>query len=220
MATCPIAARRTRDLELPLKRQASRGPVHLILDRTGLSIVGEGEWAAAKHGGRGKRGWRKLHLGVDADGTIVAQVLTDSCVDDACAGVAIIEHVPGELECVTADAAYDTHEVYEAATARGAAVVIPPIYSAREDERTWPRSPERDATVRRVKAIGRRAWKRESGYHRQGAVENAFFRYKTIFGPSLRARDEQGRQVEARLGCVILNRMREMAWSDSAAIVG
>ena len=35
-----------------------------MLDSTGLSLVGAGEWAAAKHGGRGRRGWRKLHLGV------------------------------------------------------------------------------------------------------------------------------------------------------------
>ena len=39
--------------------------LHLVLDSTGLSIVGAGEWAAAKHGGRGRRGWRKLHRGVD-----------------------------------------------------------------------------------------------------------------------------------------------------------
>ena len=30
--------------------------LHLIVDRPGLSMVGDGEWAAAKHGGRGKRG--------------------------------------------------------------------------------------------------------------------------------------------------------------------
>jgi len=70
-----------------------------------------------------------------------------------------------------------------------------------------------------VRAIGRREWKRESGYHRQGTVENAFFRYKTIIGPSLRARNEQGRQTEVRLGCLLLNRMRDLAWPDSVAIV-
>ena len=43
-------------------------PLHLVLDSTGLSIVGAGEWAAAKHGGCGRRGWRKLHLGVDQSG--------------------------------------------------------------------------------------------------------------------------------------------------------
>ncbi len=55
----------------------ANGPVHLIVDSTGLSIVGEGEWAAAKHGGRGTRGWKKLHLGVDRSGVIVAHALTE-----------------------------------------------------------------------------------------------------------------------------------------------
>ena len=49
-----------------LRRRLRPGPtdegLQLVLDSTGLSIVGEGEWAAAKHGGRGRRGWRKLHL--------------------------------------------------------------------------------------------------------------------------------------------------------------
>ena len=48
-------------------RRRLRSPVppdeglHLVLDSTGLSLVGAGEWAAAKHGGRGRHGWRKLH---------------------------------------------------------------------------------------------------------------------------------------------------------------
>ncbi len=70
------------------------GPLHLIVDSTGLSIVGEGEWAAAKHGGKGKRGWRKLHLAVDGSGVIVAQVLTDGNADDA----ATVPDLLGQLE--------------------------------------------------------------------------------------------------------------------------
>ena len=57
--------------------------LHLVLDSTGLSIVGAGEWAAAKHGGRGRRGWRKLHLGVDQSGMIRVHTLTEATGDDA-----------------------------------------------------------------------------------------------------------------------------------------
>ena len=39
-----------------------------------------------------------------------------------------------------------------------------------------------------MKQLGRRRWKQASGYHRQGRVENAFFRYKSIIGDGLRAR--------------------------------
>ena len=97
-----------------------------MLDSTGLSIVGEGEWAAAKHGGRDRRGWRKLHLGVDQSGVIRVHTLTEATGDDATTALDLLTAVEGPLVRVTADAAYDTVAVYETAGARGATVVIPP----------------------------------------------------------------------------------------------
>jgi hypothetical protein len=64
-------SRRGRHLHRRLRPVPSGKRIHLVLDSTGLSIVGEGEWAAAKHGGRGRRGWKKLHLGVDRSGVIL-----------------------------------------------------------------------------------------------------------------------------------------------------
>ena len=75
-------SRRGQHLDLTLRRVPTSQAVHLIVDSTGLSILGEGEWAAAKHGGHGKRGWKKLHLGVDPSGVIIAQALTEANVDD------------------------------------------------------------------------------------------------------------------------------------------
>jgi hypothetical protein len=49
-----------------------------------------------------------------------------------------------------------------------------------------------DRTIRRVHMVGRRQWKKASGYHRQARVENAFFRYKSIIGESLHARSPAG----------------------------
>src|SRR5678815_391423 len=57
-------SRRGQQLDLRLNRVPTRTGVHLIIDSTGLSLLGEGEWAAAKHGGHGRRGWKKLHLGL------------------------------------------------------------------------------------------------------------------------------------------------------------
>ena len=128
--------------------------LHLIVDSSGLSIVGEGEWAAAKHGGRGRRGWKKLHLGVDRSGVIVARALTEASVDDATTGITLIEAVDGALGRVTADAAYDTIGFYEAAGARGATVVVPPTSTANVS-RHGPRSSARDRTILAVKEIGR-----------------------------------------------------------------
>ena len=36
--------------------------------------------------GRGRRRWKKIHLGVDRSGVIVAEVLTDGDVNDAKTG--------------------------------------------------------------------------------------------------------------------------------------
>jgi len=59
-------SRRSQQLEIDLRLTAAKGPLHLVVDSTGLSIIGEGEWAAVKHGGHGKRAWKKLHLSLRA----------------------------------------------------------------------------------------------------------------------------------------------------------
>lgn len=210
-------SRRSQDLEVWCRRIPATGPVDLMVDSTGLSIVGEGEWAAAKHGGRGQRGWKKLHLGVDRSGVIVAQALTDPTVDDATIGVDLIEAVNDDIGRVTADAAYDTIAFYNTAAARGATVVVPPNRTARVSRRR-PRSSARDRTIKRVTQIGRRLWKKESGYHRQARVENASFRYKSILGDALRARSPHGRVAEARVACNVLNQMTALGRPESYSI--
>ena len=209
-------SRRGQRLDLTLRTVPTRAGLHLIIDSTGLSIVGEGEWAAAKHGGRGRRGWKKLHVGVDHTGVIVAHALTDATVDDATTGVELIEAVNDDITRVTADAAYDTVAFYDAAGARGATVVVPPTKTARVSGR-WPRSRARDRTITTVKRIGRRQWKKTSRYHQQARVENASFRYKSIIGDGLRAWTPGGRTVEVLLACNILNAMIDMGRPASYA---
>ena len=211
-------SRRSQHLAVACHGLPVNGPLHLIIDSTGLSIKGEGEWAAAKHGGRGQRGWKKLHLAVDRSGMIVAHALTDARVDDATTGIELIAAAAGDLARVTADAAYDTIAVYDAAGERGATVVVPPARTARVSRRR-PRSRARDHTITAVQAVGRRQWKKDAGYHQQARVENVFYRYKSIFGGgALRARSPGGRVVEADVACHVLNHMTDLGRPDSYAI--
>jgi len=131
-------------------------PLHRIVDSTGLSAVGQGEWAAAKHGERGTRGWKKLHLGVDRSGVIVAHVLTDATVDDATVGIDFIGPAAGGVASVTGDAADDTVAFHEAASARHAQFVVPPTRTARVSRR-GPRSSTRDRAITDVEALGRKS---------------------------------------------------------------
>ena len=100
-------SRRSQGLDVALRRVPSGEPIHQFVDSTGLSIVGDGEWAAAKHGGKGKRGWKKLHLGVDGSGVIVAQVMTEGHADDATQMGELLDTVEGDITRGIADAAYD-----------------------------------------------------------------------------------------------------------------
>ncbi|MFT5732795.1 MAG: IS5 family transposase [Planctomycetota bacterium] len=210
-------SRRSPSLKAKLIPIASKKPIHLIIDSTGLSIVGEGEWAAAKHGGRGKRGWRKLHIGVERAGVIRAQVRTESSGDDATTGIKVIKKTSGKLASVTGDAAYDTAAIYDQASSRGARVVVPPTRTASVSGGK-PRSKARDCTIRRVAKVGRKRWKKEPGYHRQGVVENAFFRYKSMLGDKLHARGLAVQGVEAAIGCKILNRQLVLGRPSSVPI--
>ncbi len=95
-------SRRSQQVDVGLRLAATKGRLHLIVDSTGLSIIGEGEWAAVKHGGRGKRAWKKLHLGVDRSGAIVAEVLTDGDAHDSNTALNLIDEID-DVASFTAD---------------------------------------------------------------------------------------------------------------------
>lgn len=62
-------SRRNRDVEVPPLTRVHDGPIHLVVDSSGLKVLGSGEWNAHKYkASRKHRGWRKLHIGVDNDG--------------------------------------------------------------------------------------------------------------------------------------------------------
>ena len=208
-------SRRAKKLKVSLRLPQKPGRIDLVLDSSGLAIFGEGEWAAVKHGGKGVRGWKKLHLGVDGDGVIVGQRLTDASADDGNVGVDLVGTVPGKVRKVIGDGAYDSRALYDVASSRGAKVVVPPVRTAQPGGRGCP---SRDRIVRRVRKVGRRQWKKESGYHQQARAENTFMRYKRILGDRLHARDGDAQVVETRLACNILNRMVELGMPASYAV--
>ena len=43
--------RRQRTLAVNIQYRGSKGPMHLLIDSTGIKVEGEGEWNARKHGG-------------------------------------------------------------------------------------------------------------------------------------------------------------------------
>jgi hypothetical protein len=198
------------------------GPLHLLIDSTGLKLFGKGEWDSEKHG-RARRSWRKLHLAVDAGtGEIVASVLTSKEVGDAGQVPVLLEQVEGEIASVMADGAYDGEPVYQAIEARqpqaAPTIVIPPRQSAILSPQADTDPSQRDGHIRLIREQGRSAWRKATGHGRRSLVETAIGRYKALLGPRMRARGLVNQQGEVALGVGVLNRMIRVAKPVSVRI--
>ena len=94
-------SRRHRSVEVPHLARDHDGPLHLVIDSTGLKVLGDGEWQAHKHKASNQhRRWRKLHLGIDGDGCIIASALSDSGENDASVGISMLEQIEGTIAAV------------------------------------------------------------------------------------------------------------------------
>src|SRR3954449_3797548 len=157
--------------------QAQRtGPVHVVIDSTGLKVYGAGEWLTEKHDERGQRTWRKLHLAVDPNsGEILACELTTIEEGDASLVGPLLDQITSSIASVTADGAYDGEPVYRAVAERQpappAAVVIPPRASAVPSPTADTAPSQRDQHIRMIRDKGRLGWQKAVGYGRRSLGE-------------------------------------------------
>jgi hypothetical protein len=137
-------------------------------------------------------------------------MLTTNAGQDADQAEALLGDVPGKIESVTADGAYDKWKVYEAIERRGAQPKIPPRHDAKIKRHANAAGPRlARETIRMIRRIGRKNWKRSVGYHCRSLVETAVFRLKIIFGPMLKNRKLPNQITEAHLRCKILNQFTQ-----------
>jgi hypothetical protein len=212
-------SRRGHTVAIRLPKQA-QGPIDLVVDSSGLKVYGEGEWKVRQHGASKRRTWRKIHLAIDPDShEIQAAMMSDAGMDDGEMLAPLLDQVENDIGSVAGDGAYDKRKVYEVLTRQApqAQVNIPP----REDAKIWqhgnsaqPPLP-RDQNLRRIREVGRRQWKQETGYHRRSLAETAVFRIKTLFSDHLSNRrfDTQATQVGFR--CRVLNLMTHLGMPES-----
>ena len=152
-------SRRSRIVAVPPLTRAHGGPIHLIVDSTGLKILGSGEWNAHKYkASKRRRNWRKLHIGVDDEEFIVAAKLTTSSGDDTSALPDLLDQIEVPIRRFTADGAYDHRSIYDRVGAAGTedvVIVIPPrrcAVSAGPTDDPWA---QREAALQRIREIGR-----------------------------------------------------------------
>ena len=183
-------SRRAETLKLPKPRSGlGCGPVHLLVDSTGLRSAARASGSIEKHGTKRRRAWRVLHLATDADtGRIVASVLTDKDADDGSQVGPLLDQVDGPVASVTGDGAYDRDDVYAEVAARhpAAAVVVPPRANAVPSEAAETAPTQRDRHLRCIAERGRMGWQKASGYNWRALVEADISRWKRVIGDGLR----------------------------------
>ncbi|MBD9529806.1 IS5 family transposase [Paracoccus sp. PAR01] len=200
-------SRRQKVLDVSIPYRGSLGPLHLLIDSTGIKVEGEGEWHARKHGGRKRRIWRKVHLGIDEETLEIRAVeFTSSDIGDAPMLPGLLDQIPPDQEIgsVTADGAYDTRKCHDAIADRGAAAIIPPRRNAKPWKPTSVGAVARNEAIRASKYLGRTLWQKWSDYHRRSRAETKMHCMK-LLGQRLMARDPNRQVAELQVRVAVLN---------------
>tara|TARA_B100001063_G_scaffold188368_1_gene178717 strand:- start:227 stop:1057 length:831 start_codon:yes stop_codon:yes gene_type:complete len=200
-------SRRQKTLAVNIPYRGSKGPLHLLIDSTGIKVEGEGEWHVRKHGGPKRRVWRKIHLGIDEETLEVRAVeITGSHIGDAPVLPDLLDQIPQDQEIcsVTADGAYDTRKCHDVIADRGAHAVIPPRKNAKPWKAITAGAVARNEALRASKYLGRALWRRWSGYHRRSRVETKMHCVK-LLGQRLMARDFDRQVAELQVRIAVLN---------------
>jgi hypothetical protein len=164
-------------LSVKIPRDGRKGPMHGVVDSTGLKIFSDGEWKVRCHGMGERRIWRKFHLAVDEAGRdiIGIQVATADRGDGEILPE-LLGQIEGDIDQVSADGPYDAKDRHAAIAERDARATIPPKKGAVP----WGGEHPRDGILEPIAAHGMEEWKRHGGYHRRSVAETTMFRLKQL----------------------------------------
>ena len=206
--------RRQKTLSVAIPYKGSAGPLHLLVDSTGMKAEGEGEWNARKHGGSKRRLWRKIHIGIDEETLEIRAIeVTSSSIGDAQMLPDLLNQIAPDqlLGSVTADGAYDTRKCHNAHA------VIPPRKNAKMWKPDTPGARARNEAVRSSKYLGRALWRNLTGYHRRSRVKTNMHCVK-LLGQRLSARDFDRQVAEIQIRAAILNGFTALAIPRTVAV--
>lgn len=220
-------SRRGKTLSVALGVKQSSEPRHVLVDSTGVQVLGEGEWKKLRHGESRHQLWRKLHIAMDANShDILAATMTESVRLDGNYLPRLIDKIDGSIVQITGDGAYDKKNCYQTAYKRGATPVFPPQHNAGVQRNKIKKDPAliaRDDVIKFInsgedKEEQRRLWKKQNNYHQRSLVETMMSRMKSIFGDQMSSRNYENQLTDLLIRCRIINQMNQMGLPKSVVI--
>ena len=210
--------RRQKSLKVRIPYRPAAQGLHLLVDSTGLKMMGEGEWKRKKHGAEYRRQWRKLHIGIDAQTLEIRAIeVTPNSVGDAPVMPSLLGQIdPHEaLLSVSGDDAKDTMACHEEIALRQAQAIITVRKNARNENRHGVRA--RNEFLRSTQRLGRDIWKRWSGYQRRSLVETKM-RCVKLIGERVMAWDFDRQVAELQVRAAILNRFTQLGTPEKVRV--
>jgi len=201
--------RRMKKLSLPAELLKKKNVTDIVLDTTGLKVLGEGEWCAQKYGGR-KR-WKKLHLAMDAEsGKLVLAEITDEYVHDTTYLEKALKRADKRKGRVLIDGIADSGKCYELVQKYNKKLLTPPQKGA--VIRKEPIYEDRNVAIKMIRGLGndlvaKSIWSKLVGYNRRVIVESMMARWKKLYGGGLKSRCDKRKEIEVQLKAMMINMM-------------
>ena len=129
----------------------------------------------------------------------------------------LLDQIKHVFNVVMGDGAYDSVKLTNAILNKQpeASIIIPPPSDAVISQDGII---QRDKHIRQLEGIGRMAWQKENDYGRRSHVELCMLRYKTIIGPSMKARDISQQKTEGGIATSALIRMTFLSMPVSVKV--
>ncbi|WP_323144896.1 IS5 family transposase [Massilia phyllosphaerae] len=205
-------SRRQKTLQVATGAVPTTTGLHLLVDSTGIKMLGEGEWKTKKHGADYRRQWCKVHLGIDAS-TLKIRVMEviDNSIGDAPVLPGLLDQIPADerIASVTGDGAYDTKDCHEAIASRAADAIIRTRKNAKPWKTNRRGADARNDILQTTGWLGRAIWKKWSGYHQRSLVETKMRCFK-LLGERVMARDFDRQVAELQVRAAVLNRFTRL----------
>jgi len=205
-------SRRLGTIKISKRLQNSKESKVIVVDSTGLKVMGEKEWQAFKHGTKAVKVWLKLHIAIDEEsGEIVSHTLTEHTISDTAQVDALVEQIEQPISEILGDGGYDHKATYNAIDQnakehkpdRTTIITVPPnigFQPIRDSDHK-----ERKKNQRIIDNYGRETWQEISRYGRRSKVEGTFSRWKRIVGNTIKSKNSNNQQGEIQVGVFILN---------------
>ncbi len=212
--------RRQQRLQVCISYRPNPKGLHLLVDSTGVKMLGEGEWKTKKHGAEYRRQWRKVHLGVDAETLEIRAIeVTSNREGDAQILPALLNQIPADerIESVSGDGAYNTKKAHAAISERNAEAIIPVRKNGKPWKENTAGAKARNEILRAIQQLGRAIWKTWSGYHRRSLVETKMRCFK-LLGERVNARLFNSQVAELQIRVALLNRFTQLGTPMTVAM--